>query len=354
VKAARFHGPGDVRVEQVPDPDEPGPGEVLIRVAKCGICGTDGHEYAHGPAMIPLRERHRASGHLGPMTIGHEFTGTIVAAADGVAFPDGRPARSGTRIVAGAGRWCGECEPCLAGRTNLCSSYYTYGLHANGGLAEFVTVPAGMCVAVPEGCDDASAVLAQPMAIAMHALSRGSARTGEPVVIVGAGGIGSLLIAAATARGIPAHVLDLDEQRLDAARCLGALTAARPDDKGLAAARALGRTGAPLVIEASGTDGGLRTALAIAGTGGRVVMLGLPRGDVSLAVRPAVIAEVDLVSSSAHVCRTDLPAAVTALARHPIAGQITSDTVPLDEIVPRGLAPLAAGTLTGKAVIAIR
>jgi (R,R)-butanediol dehydrogenase / meso-butanediol dehydrogenase / diacetyl reductase len=347
VKAARYYGPGDVRVEQSADPGAPGPGEVVIRVARCGICGTDGHEYAHGPAMIPLHERHRSSGHVGPMIIGHEFTGTIEASGDGTSV------KEGARVVAGAGRWCGRCEPCRAGRTNLCHSYYTYGLHTDGGLAGYVTVPGEMCVAVPDSCDDANAVLAQPMAIAMHALSRGEARPGQPVVIVGAGGIGSLLTAAAAALDLPAHVLDLDEQRLDAARELGAAAVSRPDADGLAAARALGRTGAPLVIEASGSAGGLRSALAVAGTGGRVVMLGLPGGDVALAVRQAVIAEVDLVSSSAHVCRSDLPAAVDVLNRRPVAGLIVDRTVSLDEIVPRGLAPLAAGKLTGKAVIAI-
>jgi (R,R)-butanediol dehydrogenase/meso-butanediol dehydrogenase/diacetyl reductase len=296
--------------------------------------------------MIPLRRRHPASGHVGPMTIGHEFTGAVAAAGDG------SPLTEGTRVVAGAGRWCGRCAPCRAGRTNLCRAYYTYGLQADGGLAGYVTVPAQMCVPVPDACDDGNAVLAQPMAIAMHALSRGEARPGEPVVVVGAGGIGSLLIAAATARDIPVHVLDPDEQRLPVARELGAVTASPPDD-GLAAARALGRDGAPLVIEASGSAGGLRTALAIAGTGGRVVMLGLPGGDVALAVRRAVIAEIDLISSSAHVCRSDLPAAVDALHRRPVAQLIVGRTVALDEIAARGLAPLAAGNLAGKAVIAI-
>lgn len=353
MKAARYYGPGDVRVEQTVDPDDPPAGQVVIRVTRCGICGTDSHEYAHGPAMIPLRERHRASGHAGPMIIGHEFTGVVAAADGGAALSDGAAPREGTRVVAGAGRWCGQCGPCLAGRTNLCHHYYTYGLQADGGLAGYVTVPAEMCVAVPDDCDDDNAVLAQPMAIAMHALARGDARPEEPVVIIGAGGIGSLLIAAAVARDIPAHVLDLDERRLEFARRLGAATASRPDDGGLAATRALGRTGAPLVVEASGSPGGLRTALAIAGTGGRVVMLGLPGGDVALAVRQAVIREIDLVSSSAHVCRSNLPAAVAALNRRPVATQIVDRTVALDEIVPLALAPLAAGELTGKAVIAV-
>ena len=95
----------------------------------------------------------------------------------------------GTCVVAGAGQWCGQCGPCLAGRTNLCHSYFTYGLQANGVVADYVTVPAQMCVPVPDACDDGNAVLAQPMAIAMHALSRGGAAAGDPVGVVGAGAL---------------------------------------------------------------------------------------------------------------------------------------------------------------------
>jgi (R,R)-butanediol dehydrogenase/meso-butanediol dehydrogenase/diacetyl reductase len=348
MKAAVYHGPGDVRVESVADPAFPRQGQVTIRVRRCGICGTDAHEYAHGPSMIPLRHKHPASGHLGPMVLGHEFTGVVEAAAG-----ETGPITVGTRVVAGAGNWCGECPPCLAGRTNLCHSYYTHGLQTHGGLAEYVTVPARMCVALPDECDTDNAVLAQPMAIAMHALARGGARPGEPVVIMGAGGIGSLLIAAAVAREMPAHVLDIDEQRLATARELGATTAALADADGLAAVRALSRTGAPLVVEASGSAVALGNALDVAGTGGRVVMLGLPSTAVELAVRRAVIAEIDLVSSSAHVCATDLPAAVDALTRHPIASLIVDRVVPLADLVPQGLAALAAGTAHGKVVISL-
>jgi threonine dehydrogenase-like Zn-dependent dehydrogenase len=348
MKAAIYHGPGDVRIGTAPEPAEPGPGEVMIRVTMCGLCGTDAHEFAHGPAMIPLKQRHPASGHVGPMIPGHEFTGVVERAApDVTAFP------AGTRVVAGAGRWCGTCPPCLAGRTNLCHSYYTYGLNTNGGLAEYVTVPAVMCAAVPDECDNGNAVLAQPMAIALHALNRSGAGPGDPVAIFGAGGIGSLLVAAAASRGTEAHVLDIDEDRLGTALALGATTARISDAKGLAAVRELGRTGAPVVIEASGSAAGLRDALRVTGTGGRVVMLGLPKATAQVDVRTAVISEIDLVSSSAHVCSTDIPEAVTALARRPIDDLIVDRVVPLDEVVTLGLEPLAGGLLRGKAVVSV-
>jgi threonine dehydrogenase-like Zn-dependent dehydrogenase len=259
----------------------------------------------------------------------------------------------GTRVVAGAGRWCGSCPPCLAGRTNLCHSYTTHGLNRDGGLAEYVTVPAVMCAAVPDGCADEEAVLAQPLAIALHALNRSGAGPGDPVVVFGAGGIGTLLIAAAAFRGTPVHVLDVDPGRLETAVALGAASARIADPAGLDAVRGLGRTGAPVVVEASGSAAGLRDALRVTGTGGRVVMLGLPKATAEVDVRAAVVAEIDLVSTSAHVCATDIPEAVAALTARPVSGLIVDRVVLLEEIVPQGLAPLAAGALRGKAVVRV-
>ncbi|GHJ38478.1 zinc-binding dehydrogenase [Streptomyces sp. TS71-3] len=347
MRAAVYHGPGDVRVGTVPDAPAPGPGEVTIGVRLCGLCGTDAHEFAHGPAMIPLHTRHPASGHLGPMVPGHEFMGVVTATGRGAAIAPG------TRVVAGAGRWCGRCPACAGGRTNLCHSYNTHGLNRDGGLAEYVTVPAAMCAVVPDGCADEDAVLAQPLAIALHALNRSGAGPGDPVVVFGAGGIGTLLIAAAAFRGTPVHVLDVDPERLETAVALGAASARIADAAGLDAVRTLGRTGAPVVIEASGAAAGLRDALRVTGAGGRVVLLGLPSTAPEVDVRGAVVAEVDLISTSAHVCASDLPEAVAALDARPIAGLVVDRVVPLEEVVAGALAPLAAGRLRGKAVVRV-
>src|SRR3989442_11076455 len=117
--------------------------------------------------------------------------GTVVAAGANAGLQPGQ------RVVAGAGRWCDDCPACAAGRTTLCERYFTYGLSTHGGMAERITVPAAMCVAVPDGCDDANAVLAQPVAIAMHAVDRSGIEPGSDILVIGAGGVGALPVAPA-------------------------------------------------------------------------------------------------------------------------------------------------------------
>src|ERR1700760_312315 len=98
MRAAVYHGAGDVRIEAVAGPGAPAPGRVLIAPSMAAICGTDASEYAHGPHMIPLHERHPGSGHVGPLVLGHEFVGRVEAVGDGVESVAG-----GDRVVSGAG-----------------------------------------------------------------------------------------------------------------------------------------------------------------------------------------------------------------------------------------------------------
>jgi threonine dehydrogenase-like Zn-dependent dehydrogenase len=147
MRAAVYHGPGDVRVEDVRRPPDPGPGALLVRVLSAAICGTDAGEFQHGPKLIPLRSRHPHSGHVGPLVLGHEFAGQVTAVGPGV-----QDFAVGDRVVTGAGVSCGRCTWCLQGRTNLCASYFTVGLHVDGGLAEYATTPARICCHVPDAC----------------------------------------------------------------------------------------------------------------------------------------------------------------------------------------------------------
>jgi (R,R)-butanediol dehydrogenase/meso-butanediol dehydrogenase/diacetyl reductase len=343
MRAARLFGPGDLRVVDVPPPLPPGADEVLIRISHCGVCGTDAHEWQHGGPMTPLERRHPSSGHVGPTTIGHEFTGTVEATG-----PEVDHLSVGQRVVAGAGQSCGECRNCRRGRTNLCDHYFTYGLSLDGGMAEQVVVPAAMCVAVPDSCPSERAALAQPLAIAMHAVSRADLTGVRRVLVVGAGGIGALLVAALTDRPLEVVVADLSTARLDAARELGAhetvLTSAGEPTDGIAA---------DVAFETSGSEAGLRLALASVGRGGQVVVLGLPDDRIVLDTRRAVVDEVDLITSSAHVCANDLPAAVELLSRRNIDRTIIADVISMEALVERGLAPLAAGRAGGKVVVAV-
>ena len=115
MRAAVYHGARDVRVERLPRP-RPGPGEVLLRVLRSGMCGTDATEWAAGPRTFPVARRHPVTGHLGPMVLGHEFVGEVVEAGDGALTP------VGAVVASGAGVSCGRCDRCRQGRTNLCRS----------------------------------------------------------------------------------------------------------------------------------------------------------------------------------------------------------------------------------------
>ena len=134
MKAAVYHGRHDIRIQSVPEPGDPGPGEVVLEVARAAICGTDSSEWAHGPLLTRP-----------PVTLGHEFVGRVVSIGEGVVGLS-----HGDRVVSGAAVSCGHCEWCRAGRTNLCSTYLTLGLQLNGGLAQLVKTPAAVCRQVPD------------------------------------------------------------------------------------------------------------------------------------------------------------------------------------------------------------
>jgi threonine dehydrogenase-like Zn-dependent dehydrogenase len=342
MRAAVFRGPGDVRISGVPDPGQPGPGELLIRVSRAAICGTDSAEWAHGPLLARP-----------PVVLGHEFTGTVAAAGDGAgaaAFPPG------TRVVSGAGISCGECAWCAAGRTNLCTRYQTLGLHLDGGLAEFVRSPAAICRAVPAGLDDNAAALAQPLAVALHAARRGGAGAGRSCAVIGVGGIGAFVVAAAAWLGAsPLIAVDVSDGRLATAAALGATATvnAAKDDPVTAVLAETGGEGAHLVIESSGAPGSPAQALAMARRGGDIVVVGLQAKPTEVDLFAVSTREIALHGTLAHICGEDLGDALSLLASGPLADRVSGGVIPLDRLVEEGLRPLAERTARGKIVVAI-
>jgi len=351
MRAAVYHGAGDVRIEAAAAPGEPGPGQVLIAPSMAAICGTDASEYAHGPHMIPLRRPHPGSGHVGPLIIGHEFVGRVEALGDGV-----EGLAVGDRVVSGAGVSCGGCAWCEAGRTNLCATYYTLGLSAPGGLAEQVLSPASICVAVPDGVVDIGAAMAQPLAVAIHALDRGGVGRGETVAVLGIGGIGGFLVAAASTRE-PKRLIavDVDPAKLALASALGADEAidARSTDAAAAILEATGGEGADVVIEASGVPPSPSTAIHATRRGGRVVIVGLQAEPPPVDIFDAALREVDLIATVAHICDANLPAALEVLAHTEVAGEVLGEVVPLSRLVEDAIAPLADGRAPGKMVVEV-
>jgi threonine dehydrogenase-like Zn-dependent dehydrogenase len=341
-----------VAVEEVPDPSPPGSDGVIVSVTHASICGTDAAEWWDGPHLVPLSKPHPATGRAGPVVLGHEFVGVVASVGTDV-----ENVRIGDRVVSGAGVSCGACRWCRLGRTNLCERYYTLGLHTDGGLAELVTTPASICVPVPDPCDDVAAAIAQPLAVARHALARGRARPGETLAVIGVGGIGSLVVACGVEAGMsPIIAVDVNERRLETAHQLGAsdVVDARSESPAAAIRAATEGVGADVVVEASGAAPAPAAAVAATRRGGRVVLLGLQHAPVDLDLVALTLAEIELIPSSAHVCDTDLPKAVAMLSQGRLASAIVDRVIPLDAVVEEGLQPIAERAVAGKVVVNLR
>ena len=338
MRAALMHGKGDIRIEDVPEP-APGPDELLLEVHAAGICGSDLHEYLHGPAMFPIPGPHPITGHKGPMTPGHEFGGTVIEVGSNVSGFG-----VGDLVASGAGVSCGSCFQCVTGRTNLCVDYTTVGLQRHGGLAQYVAVPAAACLEVGSlGLTTDSATLVQPMSIAVHAARRGRPEVGEDLVVVGAGGIGAFIVYVLSQLRHRVIAVDLSQERLDTATFLGAdLTVLGGDE----AARELS-VEAPnprVVYEATGSPAGLEFALQVSPQGSRVVVVGLQPRSTEIDLKQFTLDERELIGTNAHAFPADFPTAAELVAARDGWSDIAPVALPLEELVGVGLSEMSAGT----------
>lgn len=340
MRAAVFHDRGDIRVATVPDPVA-APGELLLEVHAVGICGTDAHEYSAGPHMFPIHTAHPVTGHVGPMILGHEVTGRIVELGEGV---DGF--ELGAVVASGGGIWCGQCPACDAGRTNLCERYSTVGLSRNGGVAQYCGVPAFTCLTIEQyGITEDTAGLAQPMAIAVHAMRRGRLVAGEDAAIVGAGGIGVFLTHASVREGAAVGVVDLDAGRLEVASRLGAAHTQSPGEGPVAEAFADQDLKPAVVYEVSGSPAGLATALELVRPGGRLVLVGIHDGNLTANARHLTLSEIEVIGTNAHVCEVDLPRALELLGTRATPwDDVAPVALPLEQLVSDGITPIVEGS----------
>ena len=327
MRAAVLHSAGDLRIEER-EATPPGPGEVLVRVAVCGVCGSDATEFDRGPVLTVM-----------PVTLGHEFAGVVEAVGDGVAIP------VGATVVCGAGISCGHCRPCLEGRTNLCREYTTAGLQVDGGLAGYVTVPASILLDVSDrGLTLDTLGLAQPMSIAVHAVRRSGLRAGQDAVIVGIGGIGAFITVAAAATGARVLVVDLNQDRLDLAVRLGAAETLRAGESTLVERLAELGMDPDVFFEVSGSAPGLASVLEAARPGATIVPVGIQKGDVPVPLGAWTLREYTIVGTLAHVFADDMPEAVRLLGTRPDWSDIAHEVLPLDLVVEGGLRPLLDGS----------
>lgn len=344
MKAAVLHGLNDLRIEEVPVPTC-GPNDVLVRVRYNGLCGTDASEFAKGQIMVPLAKQHPGSKHQGPVVMGHEFIGEVVSTGSNAS------ALIGKRVACGAGVSCRECSYCKAGRTNLCTGYYTLGLSFHGGMAEYVVAPANICIPIPDALPDIQAALAQPLAVGIHSVRRAGAKKGDRVILLGFGAIGAFVAFALLEKEVEIIAVDVDSKRLDVAKKLGVKEAVliskdiTPDEL----KESLGTSG-DVVFETSGAPGAPARALAITRTGGTTMMLGLNKIPQEIPMADTVLREITIQTSVAHVCGEDIPEALKLLQNQEIA-QLLTDRVFLLDNSASAFAELVEGRANGKILI---
>ncbi|MEY4366795.1 MAG: hypothetical protein RLZ28_210 [Actinomycetota bacterium] len=341
--AAVYHASGDVRIEErdVPAPIE---GEVLLKVLRSGMCGTDASEYKSGPKIFATQTKHPISGHQGPMILGHEFIGEII----GVTESSG-DFKIGDVVASGAGISCGKCRRCLEGRTNLCERYVTLGLNRDGGMAQFVAVPTSTLVKVPAGLSLDAAGIAQPLAVGLHAARRSGVRDGDKVLLIGAGAIGTFVLAGLKhLYDAEVTVLDFGGARLERATRLGADHTVEVGDGAEQSIREIfGTAGIDVVIEASGAPGQMAFALSLVKRGGTLLQVGLPSTKQELDVHKIVMSEINIATTLAHVCGQDLAVALEILGKTTLAAELIEGVHPLSQISEQ-LELLATGKIQGK------
>ncbi len=344
MRAAVLHGLHDLRIEDVPMPTF-GDDDVLIEVAYNSLCGTDATEFAKGSIMVPLNSIHPNSRHTGATILGHEFIGKVVDA--------GVNAREmiGKRVACGAGVSCGKCRRCLEGRTNLCDKYYTLGLSFHGGLAEFVAAPKSICIPIPDDVSDIHAALAQPLAVGIHGARRAGVKSGDKVLLLGAGAIGSFVCVALQQFDVEIIAMDIDEKRLATVAKLGAdQTILIPSEITPAEIRELYPSQADVVFETSGAPGAIARALALTKMGGTLLLMGLNKAPQELNFASAILQEITLETTVAHVCADDIPEALDLLRSGTVAELLTGKVVLLENVV-EAFEELAAGKATGKILV---
>jgi threonine dehydrogenase-like Zn-dependent dehydrogenase len=333
MRAAFCRRPGTLVVEEVERP-LPGPGEVMVRVRSCGICGSDLHWY-HDQMMIPR------------VCPGHEIAGEVAEVGAGV-----RTLKEGDVVAVEGIASCGACRYCLAGDYQRCLRIGIVGITIPGGFADFVCMPARHCFPVPAGVDFPTAALCEPLAVAVHGVRLAGLEIGQRVLVLGAGTIGLMAVVAARAGGAGEVLVTARRpQQTAAALALGA-------DRVLDEATAAGFLGDPdapvdLVVETvGGTADTLDTAVAACRPGGTVCVLGAFSGSPTFPALFTLLKELRILGSFVYGrtgARADFDVALDILRRQGahIGRTLITHRVPLPDIATgfRTAADKATGSI---------
>ncbi|MBR0557871.1 zinc-binding dehydrogenase [Ciceribacter sp. L1K23] len=324
MKAVRLFDAKDLRVEEVAAPATPPAGFVNIEVRAAGICGSDLHNYRTGQ-WISRR----------PSTAGHEFCGRVTAVGDGVSdFSVGDVVSADSRI------WCGTCPACTSGRSNVCEALGFVGEVCDGGFAEAVQLPARLLVRHDAELPAHIAAMAEPLAVALHAVRRLAVPAGEPVLVIGCGTIGGLsaLLLSRLHDG-PLLLADLNAEKADLVASVTGGSVVGLDKDEIETALSGGRL--RHALDATGSIQAIARALDLLSGGGALALVGISHGKLDF--DPNVLVEREISLVGCHAFADELPEAVGLLADLAPALQRFIEVLPSLDDVPKAYERLLRG-----------
>jgi L-iditol 2-dehydrogenase len=278
MRVARLHGIRDLRLEELPKP-LPGPGEVLLKVAAAGVCGSDVHYYLEGRIGSQVV--------TAPMILGHEFSAWVAELGEGVTELE-----PGQLVAVEPGIPCGACEQCQHGHPNLCPNVrFCSTPPVDGIYAEYAVMPAKNCFPQPVGIGPIEGAMLEPLGIAIHTVDLGHLKAGSTVAVLGAGPIGLLTAAVARAAGASAvYMTEPVAYRRQFALDYVADAVLSPEEGDVAEEimRLTGGRGVDVAFEAAGAPETPQQAAAATRIGGKVIIAGIPAEDV-MALRPDTV-----------------------------------------------------------------
>ena len=333
MRAARFYGPGDIRIDDVPEPATRA-GTVKVEVEWCGICGTDLHEYLEGPIFAPTAEApHPLTGESVPITLGHEFAGVVAEVGEGVSRVG-----VGDKVVVEPYIICGRCDACRTGRYNVCQTLGFVGLSGyGGGFSQYVVAEERWIHPLGELGTDVGALI-EPLAVAYHAVKLSKAQPEHTALVFGAGPIGLVTTAALKAAGVEqVLVVEPADVRKQKAPGAGADHVIDPTSTDVAAevAELTEGRGADVSFECAGIDAVLKSAILSTRAGGTVVNVAIWGHEASVAMNDLVFHEVNILGSLAYA--DDHPATIEMVASGKVDPfQFITGRIELDDIVAKG------------------
>lgn len=338
MRAVVYNGRNDISVTDVPEPTV-GEGQVKLRVGFNGICGSDLHEYFAGPIFIPQGDVHPLTGRKLPLTLGHEFSGTVTEVGSGVTG-----VAEGDRVAVMPLYTCGRCDRCTSGRPNVCAQIGFHGLMSDGGMAEYTVVPADMLHRLPDEVSLEMGALVEPMAVSYHAAALGRVEQGGSAVVFGAGPIGIGLWFALRGTGVQdVWVVEPSPTRRAAIERLGATTLdPTAVDVPAVVADATGGRRADAAYDAAGVQPAIETALASIGAGRPMVSVAIYETPLATPLLQLVLNESRIQGSLCYT-HDDYRAVIELMSRGHYDTTGWMEKIAMGDVVAEGFDALHAG-----------